>query len=334
MEGRNKAIYGDFVARERAEAGKGRGVHQGILNALKRRLDRNRLGELLVTHGVLSPQQLRYALVRQQSTNTPLGRLLLQEQIIRRRELYRALGEQWTFRVLTTAMTLTIAMTAFSSKSARAAPIRDVPAQISLAGVANAAFSAVDYYPALFGSEERASANLKPFTKWTQMFDRLEAGLKTGPGQKSIQAFQGDLENMKGMPLAAMARKVNTLVNKTPYIEDSQKWGMSDYWATPIEFLNRGGDCEDFAISKYTALRMLGVPEERLRIAIVHDLQKNIPHAILIVYTDDGAMILDNQSSEARFAQDISKYKPIFSINRTAWWLHTKPKDTVMASAQ
>ena len=53
------------------------------------------------------------------------------------------------------------------------------------------------------------------------------------------------------------------------------------------DFFTRGGDCEDFAIAKYTALRALGVPEERLRVAIVHDDEKNLPHAILVVYTDN-----------------------------------------------
>lgn len=317
------------------QSGNSNARYGGVFSALKQRLDKNRLGDLLVTYGALTPQQLRYALVRQQATRMPLGRLLVQERMIAPHALYRALGEQWAFRFLTALMTITLSIAIFGSKPAKAGSIRDVPGQITLVGVANAAFAPVDYYPALFGSAERASANLKPFTKWTQMFDRLEASLQTRTGQNAVREFQGQLASMQGLPLTAMARKVNTLVNKTPYIEDSQKWGMSDYWATPVEFLNRGGDCEDFAISKYTALRILGVPEERLRVAIVHDIQKNIPHAILIVYTDEGAMILDNQSSEARLANDMAeRYRPIFSINRTAWWLHTKPKDTVVASAQ
>lgn len=314
--------------------GGGNTLFKGIMNALKQRLDKNRLGDLLVSNGALTPQQLRYALVRQQSCRAPLGRVLLQERMIARQELYRALAEQWAFRALTATMTLMLAMTAFGVKPARAGAIRDVPAQITLVGVANAAFSPVEHYPALFGSQERASENLKPFTKWTQMFDRFEADIKTSAGQSAMKDFQHDLEGLKNLPLPAMAQKVNTLVNKTTYIEDSRKWGMSDYWATPVEFLNRGGDCEDFAISKYAALRALGVPEERLRIAIVHDLQKDIPHAILILYADEGAMILDNQSSDVRMARDVNRYKPIFSINRTAWWLHTKPKETVVASAQ
>ncbi len=84
-------------------------------------------------------------------------------------------------------------------------------------------------------------------------------------------------------------------MNKVRYIGDQKNWGKSDYWATPIEFLTYGGDCEDFAIAKYVSLRALGVPDRAMRIAIVKDTQKGIAHAILIVYTEDGPMVLDNQ---------------------------------------
>jgi predicted transglutaminase-like cysteine proteinase len=55
----------------------------------------------------------------------------------------------------------------------------------------------------------------------------------------------------------------------------------------------------------------------------------------LIVYTDNGAMLLDNQIKRAVKADSVRHYKPIFSINQNAWWLHTAPKGnvTVVASA-
>ena len=30
----------------------------------------------------------------------------------------------------------------------------------------------------------------------------------------------------------------------------------------------------------------------------------------------------------------VTRYRPIFTINRNAWWLHTKPGSTVLASAE
>ena len=311
-----------------------KGGPKGIINAIQSILDRNRLGELLVLRGIITPHQLRYALVRQRDTNTPLGRVLMQEQMIRRRQLYSALVQQNTFRTLAAIITISLSVSALGIKPAKAAGIRDIPAQISLVNVANAAFAPVNAYPALFGSQERRSANLKPFTKWTSMFDRFESSMATASSQDVMGEMKAGLVSLKGLPLSTMAQRVNTMMNRTPYILDNQNWGQSDYWATPVEFMKRGGDCEDFAIAKYVALRALGVPEERLRIAIVHDLQKDIPHAVLIVYADEGAMILDNQSSDARMADSVNRYRPIFSINRSGWWLHTAPKGTVLASAQ
>ena len=114
----------------------------------------------------------------------------------------------------------------------------------------------------------------------------------------------------------------------------AQEVAKSDYWATPVEFFNNGGDCEDYAIAKYASLRALGVPENRMRVAIVQDLKKNIPHALLIVYTNNGPVALDNQSQKVlQIGNIINRYKPIFSINRTAWWLHVESSNTVVASA-
>ena len=66
---------------------------------------------------------------------------------------------------------------------------------------------------------------------------------------------------------------------------------------------------------------------------IVKDMEKNLPHAILIVYGDSNTYVLDNQIKTVRTTGSIGHYKPIFSINRSAWWLHTSPQNTMVASA-
>lgn len=301
---------------------------------MKNRLDRNRLGEVLVHNGAITTTQLRFALAQQRVSSVPLGRFLVEQHMIRRGDLYRALAQQFTFRVMMTAMTLTISMSAFGAKTARAGEMRDIPAGVSLVNSANSAFTPVNYYPALFGSQERESTNLKPFIKWTSMFDHFERDMRTEKGQRVMAKLQRDLQPDQGLPLREMAERVNDLLNKVAYVEDKDNYGVSDYWADPVEFLTRGGDCEDFAIAKYVALRALGVPESRMRVAIVQDLQKGVPHAILVLYTDDGAMLLDNQAATVRAANDVSRYRPIFSINREGWWLHTKPQNTQMVALQ
>lgn len=306
--------------------------YKGILSGLKARLHRNRLGELLVLDGYLSPEELRYALSISKSSGRKLGRVLAEEGLVDAVAIRQTLIEQFALRFMTTAAAIFISISSMGiTKTARASSIKDVPSRMAL--TTNGGIQNVAYYPNLFGSTEKKSSSLTAFTKWTGMFARFDSALNSAGGQKSMDNFRAKLEDLKGMPLNKMAARVNEIVNDVRYVPDSKNYGQNDYWATPVEFFAKGGDCEDYAIAKYTALRALGVPEDRLRVAIVQDMQKNVPHAILIVYTDNGAMILDNQIKSAVQADRVAHYKPIFSINRDAWWLHTKPTGNVTTVA-
>ena len=307
--------------------------HSGIFSRLKSRLQNNRLGDLLVQDGRLTADQLRKALTFSQMNGQQLGQVLVSENLVSRSVIRRTLFEQFTLRVMMTGVAVVISMASMGfAKNARAGQVQDVPAKISLV---QASFEKASYHPKLFGSSEKRSRSLKAFTKWTTMFDRFNRSLNSNSGSREITQMKRDLDRLKGLPLRQMATQVNNMMNSKRYVSDKRNYGQNDYWATPVEFFQKGGDCEDFAIAKYTALRMLGVPENRLRIAIVQDLQKNIPHAVLVVYTDQGSMILDNQIKTAIDSNRVSHYKPIFSINQNAWWLHTAPKGnvTVVASA-
>lgn len=305
-----------------------------IPDRIRRVLSRSRMGEILVVKKCLSPAQLRRALKIQSESPRKLGQILLTEKMITRRQLAFALGRQYTLRALA-ALVFFFGSFSVSGKKADAEMIKDIPAQIRVVSAkAGAYFPKPSAYPALLGSAEKRSANLKAFTKWTGMFRRFERELQDPHAKEPIQRLQASLKPMQNLSLKHMAERVNALMNAQRYIGDSKNWGKSDYWATPVEFLQRGGDCEDFAIAKYTALRALGVPEERLRVAIVHDNLKNIPHAVLIVYTEEGAYLLDNQIKRLVDAESAGRYKPIFSINRQAWWLHTAPSATRLASVQ
>ena len=74
----------------------------------------------------------------------------------------------------------------------------------------------------------------------------------------------------------------------------SKKGG--DYWQSPIETLVRGlGDCDDFTMAKYVSLRLLGVPAEQLRVAVIkYDSFGN--HAVLLFFppNEKDPWVLDN----------------------------------------
>ncbi len=301
------------------------GGQKGILRSINSYLKRNRVGEILVARGKLSPAQLKGALALQKQQNVPIGHLLLDRGMISRRELQFALATQSALRTMIAIITLFGALTTFSPKSF-AGSFKDIPNSISVVFTnvsAGSMSGSVIRGTPLFGTGERASADMSSFTKWSAMFDRFSDEVNNGSSNDVVQKWRSNLKSLNGLPLTQMANEVNNMMNKVRYIGDKKNWGKSDYWETPVEFLTYGGDCEDFAIAKYVSLRALGVPDRAMRIAIVKDLQKGIPHAILIVYTENGPMVLDNQIKPMTEANSINHYKPIYSINRTAWWLHT-----------
>lgn len=301
---------------------------QGILKTIQSYLKRNRLGELMVTRNHLTPDELKAALSLKRNDSRPLGQILVDQGYVTQNQIRRVIAMQMALRCTAATITLLVGIVTFSPRPASASSMLE--GEITLA---SASIGSVAAYPQLFGTGEKRSSDLSAFTKWSAMFARFDRDSKSADGADVMATWKASLESMRGLPLDQMVVRVNDMANKVKYISDNKNWGKSDYWATPVEFFTRGGDCEDFAITKYTSLRALGVPDDRMRIAIVKDTQKNIPHAILIVYGDTNTYVLDNQIKTVRSTESIGHYKPIFSINRSAWWLHTTPRNTMVASA-
>ncbi|MAQ71508.1 MAG: hypothetical protein CL565_04860 [Alphaproteobacteria bacterium] len=303
----------------------------GFIRKIRTYLERNKLGDVLVLRGIISAADLKQHLFNQKASGLRLGEYLVTNKIISKNQLAFALATQSGMRSIAAGLAVFASVSFFSAKTVHAGSIKDIPASLTLASASVGAGN-LSQYPALFGSTEQASRDISAFSKWSDMFSKFERDVQTGNGGLVMAQWKHDLQPLKNLSLREKATRVNQMVNKTRYITDNRNWGKSDYWATPVEFFTRGGDCEDFAIAKYASLRALGVSESRMRIAIVQDMQKNIPHAVLIVYGDDGVYVLDNQSEAMKYTQMVQHYKPIYSINRTGWWLHKTP--TILASAR
>ena len=137
--------------------------------------------------------------------------------------------------------------------------------------------------------------------------------LVTTPKHKALQQEREKLE------------LVNDFMNRTPFLSDVQHWGKEDYWATPVEFLStNGGDCEDFSIAKYFALRSLGVPDEKLRITYVKEIVVyNEAHMVLAYFPapDAEPLVLDNINKSIRPASTRTDLVPVYSFNGSGLWL-------------
>ncbi|HEX3971290.1 MAG TPA: hypothetical protein VHX19_08195 [Stellaceae bacterium] len=64
------------------------------------------------------------------------------------------------------------------------------------------------------------------------------------------------------LPLREKVIRANDALNHVPYVPTTRNWGRPMYWEAPLEFLAYGGQCQDYAIAKYMALRQGGVPAD------------------------------------------------------------------------
>ena len=203
-------------------------------------------------------------------------------------------------------------------------------ALLAAAPAARAAYPDDLPYPPLFGSHEVRSPQLSLFPKWRGAVARHfeENRLAEAPCRDArfnrchLRDWQGFLDGLRGTGRMGQIRAVNDFLNRRHYVIDPRNYGVPDYWATPSQFLSLDGDCEDYAIAKYFSLRALGFPPDSLRIVVLQDLNLGIAHAILVVYLDGRALVLDNQVPTVVDARAIGHYRAIYSINEQHWWLH------------
>ena len=207
------------------------------------------------------------------------------------------------------------------------APVRPGHAQ-TLADLTGAAGSSG---AGLFGSLEFESKSLKALPQWRRVlasfpaeraaFDRCLAdpAACTSPTLKNWRRM---VRSTAGLAPREKLAAVNGFFNRFPYRHDAALYGRSEYWATPREFMLRSGDCEDYVIAKYFALRALGFGRDALRVVVLMDRIRGIGHAVLAVYLADDILILDNLSSLIVSHSRYQHYVPQVSMNETTRWSH------------
>jgi len=175
----------------------------------------------------------------------------------------------------------------------------------------------------LFGTTETKSNNFKPFKKWRGAMKRMAAEqTNLARFKKKFKTWLPFLNGLKGKSKIFQINSVNRFMNQSRYILDLKNWGVNDYWASPGQFLAKFGDCEDYAIAKYMALKYLGHDIDKMRVVALKDLNLRIGHAILVVYRDNKILVLDNQIRFVIEANKIRHYAPVYSINEHNWWRH------------
>ncbi|MES0881525.1 transglutaminase-like cysteine peptidase [Roseibium sp. SCP14] len=183
----------------------------------------------------------------------------------------------------------------------------------------------------LFGSRGK-SVSLTPVTKrWQRALGELQSGsLDAGGSRHDFRAYSAILDQVGSKRRGLQIPKVNYMVNRLlAYREDIRLWKTGEYWASPVETLQRrAGDCEDYAILKYALLRDLGVEDEDMRIVVLRDTAARQYHAVLSVRHNGKWLILDNRFSRIRFERDLPHYQALYSVNAAGEWSHNPKAGT------
>ena len=128
-----------------------------------------------------------------------------------------------------------------------------------------------------------------------------------------ISKWRKQLDAVSSKRGLLLLKQVNILINgDVKYISDYKHWGK-DFWEGPVETLEEGGDCEDYALLKATTLSFLGWSPNRMHL-VAGVLDNGEAHMMLAVETKDGKRwLLDNRSNLLhRWPYDF--WKPVYEV--------------------
>jgi predicted transglutaminase-like cysteine proteinase len=97
---------------------------------------------------------------------------------------------------------------------------------------------------------------------------------------------------------------------------DQVQWGVEDHWSSPFETLrSHRGDCEDYAIVKYVALREAGLSSQDVKIVILQNRFPNEYHAVAAARVNGEWLILDNRGLTLVRDTDMIRATPQFLLD-------------------
>jgi predicted transglutaminase-like cysteine proteinase len=122
--------------------------------------------------------------------------------------------------------------------------------------------------------------------------------------------------------LGDINRAINLAIRS---VSDEAQYGDVDVWRSPLALLATGaGDCEDYAIAKFVALRAAGLPSDDLRIVIMRDTKRGEDHAVTAVRLDGHWLLLDNRRMMMVEDANSRGVRPLFAIDRSGVRLYSE----------
>jgi predicted transglutaminase-like cysteine proteinase len=114
--------------------------------------------------------------------------------------------------------------------------------------------------------------------------------------------------------LGEINRAINLAIRP---MSDLAQYSEIDVWSSPlVTFAHGAGDCEDYAIAKFAALRQAGVSPDDLRILIMRDTVHGEDHAVAAARLDGHWLMLDNRRMAMVEDDYVRNYRPLFVIDQ------------------
>jgi predicted transglutaminase-like cysteine proteinase len=114
--------------------------------------------------------------------------------------------------------------------------------------------------------------------------------------------------------LGEINRAINLAIRP---MSDLAQYGEIDVWSPPlVTFAHGAGDCEDYAIAKFVALRLAGIAAGDLRIVIMRDTIHGEDHAVAAARLDGRWWTLDNRRMAMVEDAQVRNYRPTFVIDQ------------------
>jgi len=130
--------------------------------------------------------------------------------------------------------------------------------------------------------------------------------------------FLAIVDNAKAREGRARLGEINRAINLAIHpMSDLAQYGEIDVWSSPLlTFTTGSGDCEDYAIAKFVALRQAGISPEDLRIVIMHDTIRGEDHAVAAARLDGHRLTLDNRRMAMVEDAYVRNYRPLYVIDQ------------------
>ena len=134
--------------------------------------------------------------------------------------------------------------------------------------------------------------------------------------ENRILNYENLKKEIKELNFIGKMAQINSFFNTFEKVEDIENYGIKDYWATPKEFFQKGGDCEHFVIAKYFSfIEEIKIEKEKLFFLIA---KRGSSFHMVLLYADsleNSPLVFDSDTNNIVKLLDRTDLTPVVAFN-------------------